>query len=80
MTQQASNPPAGTGWHVTSQQEGTQPGPSGTYTKGVTVYFTLDSGEQGSVFVPQATYNADNVRAAVSAKAATMAEVGQLSG
>lgn len=72
--------PAHAAWRVTSQQETQQPGPAGTYTKGVNVYFALDSGEAGSVFIPQAQYNTETVRAAVQARADQMAEIGQLSG
>lgn len=70
--------PAGVTWRVVAQQETTAPGPAGTYTKGVIVSFLLNSGEQGSVFVPNQTYSADTVRAAVNAKAALMAEVAAL--
>ncbi len=31
-------------WRVTAQQSGQGMGPAGTYTKGVTVYFALDTG------------------------------------
>jgi hypothetical protein len=67
-------------WRVTSQQESTQPGANGTYTKGVIVSFALVTGEQGSVFVPQTQYNPDNVRAMIAAKAATLAAVSALEG
>lgn len=70
--------PAGVTWRVTSQQEGTQPGPAGTYTKGVTVYFAMSTGDSGSVFIPNNLYNAENVTAAINARAAQLASVTQL--
>lgn len=66
-------------WKVTSQQEGVAPGPSGTYTKGVTVYFTLEDGTPGSVFVPNTTFNPDFVKAAIADRAQTLANIGALS-
>ena len=44
----------------------------------MTVFFNLASGEAGSVFVPQAQYNADNVRAMVAARAQVIADVSAL--
>lgn len=72
--------PAPSTWRVTSQQEGQGLGPAGTYTKGVFVYFALDSGEQGSVFVPAAQYTTDNVRQLVQARADQMREISGLAG
>lgn len=69
-----------TGWTVTSQSQTIQAGPSGQITRGVEVYFTLPTGSGGSVFVPESSYNAANVRAAIAAKAAVLAQVDQLSG
>jgi hypothetical protein len=67
-------------WRVTAQQEEMAPGAAGTYTKGVRVFFQLDSGPSGSVFVPNETYTIDNVRAAILARANAMADVHALSG
>jgi len=65
-------------WRVVSQQEGVQPGPSGTYTKGMTVYFTLDTGETGSVFVPNTQLNPEYVKAAITARAVQLSSIGLL--
>lgn len=68
------------GWTVTSQQETFEQGPAGTMARGVRVYFTLASGPGGSVFIPDAQYNPDNVRAAIAAKAHLLNQVQGLSG
>jgi hypothetical protein len=78
MSMDGSQLPPGVSWRVTSQQEGTQPGPAGTYTKGVTVYFNVSTGDSGSVFIPNNMYTSDNVIAAVNARAAQLAEISQL--
>lgn len=65
-------------WKVVSQQETVQASPQGGVTRGVTVTFTLANGTSGTVFVPDAMFNPNNVRAAIAAKAGLMAEVGNL--
>lgn len=74
------NPSAYTGpaWRVTSQQEATQPGPAGTYTKGVVVFFNMDDGNAGSVFIPNNVYNAAAIKAAINERAAQLGAVQQL--
>jgi hypothetical protein len=70
--------PAGVTWRVVSQQETTQPGPAGTYTKGVLVFFSMSTGDTGSVFIPNNLYRSDNIKAAIDARAAQLAEVSTL--
>lgn len=72
-----NQPPA---WVVTGQTESVQVPPTGAPVNGIKVFFQTRAGHAGSVFVPNATYNAANVAAAVAAQAALMDEVGQLSG
>lgn len=67
-----------TQWKVTAQQETTQAYPGQGIQKGVTVTFQLADGTTGSVFVPDAQYNADNVRAAIATRAYQLEQVGQL--
>lgn len=62
-------------WTVISQGETMGIGPSGTAGSGMKVTFRLDDGTTASVFVPDAQYTADNVKAAIAAKAATLASV-----
>lgn len=69
-----------TGWQVVSQQERTLPGPQGTIEDVVVVTFRMADGTTGTVNVPKAQYNAQNVRAAVANYAARLAEVSGLKG
>lgn len=74
------NPAAGT-WKVTSQgAPTTKVDSAGNVTEGITVYFTTGLGTASSVFVPEAVYSTDNVRAMAGAKAAQLDEVSQLAG
>ena len=59
-------PPA---WVVTTQSETMGIGPSGQATRGVNVGFRLADGTNGSVFVPDAQYTPDQVKAAIMARA-----------
>lgn len=70
---------ASASWSVTSQQQTTQPDAAGRFTTGVIVNFTTAKGHSGSVFVPEAQYSVDNVRAMVQAKANLLDAVGSLS-
>lgn len=67
-------------WTVTSQREDFQPGPNGQLVQGVVVSFTTAAGVQGSVFVPNAEYVPDRVRAYIAARAAAMDAVSRLTG
>jgi len=80
MTAQPIVPPSGPAWRVTSQQESTQPGPAGTYTKGVNVTFITASGVTASVFVPNAQYNVATVQQMIAERAAALAAVDALQG
>jgi hypothetical protein len=62
-------------WSVTTQSEGMGIGANGLATRGVTVGFTTPDGTAGSVFVPESQYNADNVRALIVARVATLEAV-----
>jgi hypothetical protein len=61
---------SGTGpaWTVISQSETMGIGPNGGAGSGVKVTFRLADGTTGSVFVPDAQYTAENVKAAISAR------------
>lgn len=80
MTDTADIPAAAPHWRVIASQEQQAPGAAGTYTKGRMIFFQLDSGPSGSVFVPATELNTDNVRAAINAAAATLAAVHALEG
>lgn len=67
------------GWSVVSQQETTEVDANGQVTRGWRVYYKV-GGTQGSVFVPQATYNRQTVAAKVAAAAMEVAAVSGLSG
>jgi len=67
-------------WTVTKQTRTVGQTPSGQFSSGYDVAFTLSSGEAGDVFVPDAAYNAANVATMVSAAAAQLAAVSGLSG
>lgn len=69
----------GTSWKVTGQTEYTQVQQTGPPVAGVKVMFQTGQGHTGTVFVPYSRYNTQNVAAAVSAAAAQMDAVGQLS-
>lgn len=66
-------------WHVTAQQEEQAPGAAGTYTKGVRIYFQLDAGPSGSVFVPKDQLTPDHVREVIAAHAMTLYGIHNLS-
>lgn len=73
-----SLPPVG-GWRVTSQTPGARAvagvnGPVAGYTVG----FVTGNGVNGSVFVPSASYSADNVKAAIAAQVAQLDAVSNL--
>lgn len=68
----AGNTPA---WSVISQAETMGIGPTGTAGSGVKVTFRLADGTTGSVFVPDAQFNAENVRAAITARVGVLESV-----
>jgi hypothetical protein len=65
-------------WTITSQAQTTQPDATGKFATGVLIHFATQKGNQGSVFVPEAGYNPQNVAAMVQAKADTMDAVSAL--
>lgn len=67
-------------WTVTSQTEGTQRLPDGTFAAGVVVNFRLSTGETGSVFMPHGMYTSENVKDSIQARAELLRRVGGLSG
>jgi len=69
-----------TTWKVTGQTEYTQVATTGPPVQGVKVFYTTGQGHSGSVFLPNAQYNQQNVRAAINAAAANMDAIGQLTG
>lgn len=69
---------AGPSWTVTSQTERTIISPAGTPQDIMVVTFTMSDGTQGSVQVPVAGYSVGNVRDAIAAKVATLADIANL--
>lgn len=65
MTQLTPNAPR-TGWTITSQSRTIQNDASNTPVRGIEVYFTTGKGATASVFIPDAQYTPDNVRARVA--------------
>lgn len=80
MATNQNTAPAGPSWQVTGQQEASEVNDLGQVDKVMRVMFRLSTGQQASVSVPLATYSADTVRAAIAAKAATLAAVADLTG
>lgn len=79
MSEQTSPETPVVGWSVTGQTEDTNVTPDGRVEHGVKVLFRTSSGVDSSVFVPNASYNAVNVRAAITARAAVLESVAGLS-
>lgn len=75
------NTPSTTGpaWTVTTQAERTIISSTGDAIDVMQVGFQLADGTLGTVNVPLSAYTVDNVRAAITAKAAVLAGVGDLS-
>lgn len=67
-------------WRVVGQVETTGQSEDGHYTKGVDVAFETGSGLRGTVFVPNAQYRPDQVKALVAARAAAMEDTHKLTG
>lgn len=67
-------------WRVEYQQETVGLGPDGRAVDGVKIGFETEAGHHGSVFIPKARYNPENVKAAVATAAYQMDLVGGLSG
>lgn len=69
-----------TGWQVTHQQETTRPNDTGQFVSGVVVSFQTHGGVSGTVFVPDALYNAEHVKQVIQAKVDKMTGVQNLKG
>ena len=65
-------------WRVISQEMTTGQDPSGKAARGRRVTYQLFSGQTGSVFVPDGSFNPDTVRAAIAADAQNVAAVANL--
>lgn len=76
---QADTAPASPSWTVTAQRETTIINPQGQAVDVMAVTFQLTDGTSATVNVPLSSYTVDNVRAAINAKAATLAGVNGLS-
>jgi hypothetical protein len=66
-------------WRINAQMQTTQLW-GGRFVRGVEVSFVSAAGHSGTVFVPEDQYTPDAVKAAVSAKAALMDQIGTLTG
>lgn len=73
------SPTPGRGWTVTGQTQEEKMDGNGRFTEGWTISFLTQYGVAGSVWLPDARYNAANVAAAISDKAATIDAVHVLS-
>lgn len=67
-------------WVVTSQMETVDAAPDGRYLSGTKVSFRTRSGALGSVFVTQADYTPANVKARITALAADLEAVHNMTG
>lgn len=67
-------------WTIIQQSPTSDLGPEGSYVSGIKVTFRTAAGVTGSVFVPEAGYSVEAVRAAVSARAAVADGVAGLQG
>lgn len=65
----------GPAWTVISQSETMGISPTGGAGSGVKVSFRLADGTVGSVFLPDAQYTAENVKAAIAARVAVLTSV-----
>ena len=70
----------GPSWWVVSNRQTQGQSRTGQFVNGVEVTFSTAAGNTGTVFLADTDYSADNVAAAVAAKAALMDGVLQLKG
>lgn len=70
------------GWTVTSTSEQLGQGDTGVPVPGVKVFFTIDTGQEGSVFVPDTVVmqGQDAVKARIAARAAALGGLKGLTG
>ena len=62
-------------WRVTTAVERTQIGPTGQPQTGKVVTYQLSTGQQGTVFIPDAQFNPDGVKAAIGPIAENLAAI-----
>lgn len=74
------NQQQGYSFTVTSQQETARPVAGGQVARGMLISFRTATGQAGSVFVEDANYNPDYVRAAILNRAQMIDAVQQLNG
>lgn len=77
MTQPTA-PPVGSGFTVTTQRQTRNLSGGGNFTEGYEVGFTTGNGAQGTVFIPMAQYNAQNVYNAIAARVLQLDEIGAI--
>lgn len=77
MTTTTTLPPKG-GWRVGTQVASTRRSSSGEMVQGMEVHFVTGYGVSSSVWVPNATYSEQKVRAAIARKASTLDAVARL--
>lgn len=75
-----SSVPAGKSWQVTSQTHTTGLDNTGAAGPGWSVQFQTAKGDTGKVFIPEAQYSADAVRARIQPIVDTMNAVAEMSG
>lgn len=75
-----TTPSSGAAWTVIAQGERTILGAQGNAMEVMAVTFQLTDGTQATVNIPLAAYTPANVRQAIINKAATLADVNNLSG
>jgi hypothetical protein len=70
------------GWTVTSTSEQLGTGDTGVPAPGLKIFFTMDGGQEGSVFVPDnvVMQGQDAVKARIAARAAALAGIKGLTG
>jgi hypothetical protein len=71
-------PAGGPPWSVVSVTETTDQDATGRYAKGKAVTFQLGSGAMGTVFVPNANWTPDTVKALINQAAANLHAVTNL--
>jgi len=68
----AAEEPATSGWTVVGQTAKTMPNSQGVLVPGIQIAFTTGSGQPGTVWVPEADYNVDTVRALILQRVKTI--------
>lgn len=76
---QAYDPTMGVAFKVVDVKETTGQDATGRFVPGKQVSYQLKSGLSGTIFVPDAAFNEDAVRAAIQKAAATLQNVSMIS-